>query len=528
MIVRVVCSGIAGFCLLFSMLSSADADVGDRRAEALALSELDPSRDTLLLDTEFSSASFQFDLPAHISPTGAQLTLAARAADEQRGVLQLRVNGHDVPRIGDIDTLAGRFDIAADILVPGENTLEILFDDTRGQHAWLIDGRRSQLRLSYEVSHNIETLDGVEQALAADFARLRRIAIAPEVDYPTLDILSAQAVALRAGGVPIFTAPGEAADLSIRFDLNAVSDLTGPTVSLSSGNRPEIVISGRDPGETIAAARLFAARSFSGVAAEFNVRNALDADQLGEPSAAGNPAMSDLGRFASDAAPFAANGAARTAVVLTGMDVDSRTAAYSILSRMAVTSGEAWIYAWYGTSAAAAPGGRHLLVIGPNASDDQAFMERAPAELRAALRAANQSGPSRSGLRFAAAAYADDPTMGSSPYGVAAIFQDAAAPGRWIATFTAGEGSAFSEAAQSLTRSDLWGALEGRAAIWSPRGVTSFDFDATVSPVSMFERAAALELNPREAAAALFTLALLFMLHGIWRRRQRVHAVSKD
>lgn len=529
MIVRVACSGIAGFCLFFSMLSAAFADTGERRAEAVALSSLEAGQETLLIDADFPVSALTFDLPAHIEIHAATLTIAARPTDGERGELRLRVNGRDAVRDGQPGELESRFIIDGADLVAGPNELEMRVETAGPSGVWLVDGRRSQLRIDYSLAGQIDTLDGLDLALRAGFARPRRIHIAQTGDdYPTMEILAAQAIALRSGEVPIFTAAGEAHDLLVRFDLEAGDGVRGPEIRLVSGTIPELVVTGRDAGEAIAASRLFAARSFEGVGSVFDVAAALHAPQLGAGPLTEGLAPTDLSLFARQTAPFGAGGGARTAVVLAGLEGEARIAAYSILSRMALASDAAWIYAWYGPNAAAAPAGRHLLVIGPGAAGDREFMQTAPAELRAALRAAAQSGPSRAGLRFAAAAYADDSGTGGDPYGVAAIFADRSDPARWIATFTAGEGSAFSQAAQSLSRSDLWGSLEGRAAIWSSRGVTPFDFDTEIAPVSLGERLSALELHPREAAVLLFTLALLFMLRGIWRRQRRVHAVSKD
>lgn len=529
MFVRVLSSVVAGILLFFSALSLAFADTGDRRAEAVSLSDIDPGRDTVLIDNDFPVSAITIRLPRHIQPHSAILTIAARPADGERGELRLRVNGRDVARDGLPGELETRFRIDGAMLQPGDNEFELRVDTASNTGVWLVDGRRSQIRLDYSVAGLIETLDGIDLALSADFARLGRIHIAHADQYPTLDVLAAQAVALRGGSVPIFTAAGEAHDLAVRFDLSAGDGATGPEIRLIPGERPELVIAGRDAGEAIAAARLFAARSFVGVGSVFDVAAALDAPQLGAGRAPTGVQPTDLSLFARHTAPFGAQAGARTAVVLAGLDSESRTAAHSILSRMALASDAAWIYAWYGPTAAAAPEGRHLLVIGPDAARDRDLMDAAPPELRAALRAAAQSGPSRPGLRFAAAAYADAGTGDGDPYGVAAIFADNRDASRLIATFTAGEGAAFSQAAQSLTRSGLWDALEGRAAIWSPRGITPFDFDtAGAGNLSIMDRLTGLELHPREAAVLLFTLALLFMLRGIWRRQHRIHSASKD
>ncbi|MEE2567345.1 hypothetical protein [Hyphobacterium marinum] len=529
MFVRVLGSVFAGILLFFSGLSLAFADMGDRRAEAVTLADIDPGRDTVLIDSDFPVSAITVRLPRHIQPHSALLTIAARPTDGERGELRLRVNGRDIDRDGLPGEPETRFQIDGDILQPGENEFELRVDTASDAGVWLVDGRRSQIRLDYSVAGAIETLDGIDLALSADFARLERIHIANSEQYPTLEVLSAQAVALRSGNVPIFAAADEAHDLAVSFDLAAIDGVTGPEIRLIPGARPELVITGRDAGETIAAARLFAARSFAGVGSVFDVAAALDAPQLGSGRAGMAAEPTDLSLFARHTAPFGAQAGARTAVVLAGLDGETRTAAYSILSRMALASDAAWIYAWYGPTAAAAPEGRHLLVIGPDAARDRDLMDAAPPELRAALRAAAQSGPSRPGLRFAAAAYADAGTGSGAPYGVAAIFADSRDGSRLIATFTAGEGAAFSQAAQSLTRSNLWDALEGRAAIWSPRGVTPFDFDtAGAGSLSIMDRLTGLELHPREAAVLLFSLALLFMLRGIWHRQRRIHSASKD
>lgn len=526
MSVRVLSVFVAGLCLFFNALGHAYADIGDRRAEAVSLVDLDPSGDTVLIDAEFSSVEIEFSLPIHITAQSAELTLAARPADDAQIPPTLTINGETLARSSNAAELELRFEIPGEILNAGANTLGIAYNMDPSGEAWLIDGRRSQIRIDYVVNGRIETLEAVELALAADFGRLERVQITASQPYQTLEALSAQAIAMRAQRVPLFTHADQAHDIAVRFDTQSQT-ASGPEIRLVVGDTPELVVTGRDADEAIAAARLFAARSFGSAGLRFTVSDALDAQTLSTDGTASIPGSSDLARFANDASVFGPNSAAHTAVVLAGIDDDTRTAAYSILSRAALASGGAWIYAWYGESTIVAPEGRHLLVIGPDAANDRAFMDMAPAELRAALRAANQVGSSRGGIRFAAAAYADGGDDSTAPYGVAAIFADVHNPDRWIATFTAGEGIAFSDAAQTLARSNLWDALEGRAAIWSARGVTPFDFDGNTE-ISMIERISTFEIGAREIAILLFILTTLFLMRGLWRRRQRVHAVSKD
>ena len=228
--------------------------------------------------------------------------------------------------------------------------------------------------------------------------------------------------------------------------------------------------------------------------------------------------------FASSALPFSADQGARTAVQLVASDAEARYGALSVLARASLTGGEAWLYAWYGDGTVEAPADHNLLVIGPDSTQFDAVDRNAPAELRAALRAAERSQGQRGLMRLAAAAYADDgDEIESVNIGVASLFEDRNHAGRWIATMTAPEPASFEAAGRSLARSDLWGALEGRAAVWSTRGVTPIDFRVTAPTWQERLREFALD-HTRDAAFVLFGLAFFMLMRGMWHRRRRVHA----
>ena len=109
--------------------------------------------------------------------------------------------------------------------------------------------------------------------------------------------------------------------------------------------------------------------------------------------------------------------------------------------------------------------------------------------------------------------------------GVASLFRDQANQSRWIATLTAPDIASFEAAGRSLARSDLWMALEGRAAVWSARGVTALDY-AVVSP-TLTERAREFALDhTRDAALLLFGAAFLLLLRGFFARRKTLSAQS--
>lgn len=193
-----------------------------------------------------------------------------------------------------------------------------------------------------------------------------------------------------------------------------------------------------------------------------------------------------------------------------------------MLARAALIGGEAWLYAWYGEAGEAAPANHNLLVIGPNTTEIDIIDRSAPEELRAALRAAERSRGQRGLMRLAAAAYADagpaeGPELG---VGVASLFRDRRQPDRWIGTLTAPDIASFEQAGRQLARSDLWSALEGRAAVWSARGVTPLDF--SVQPPTLTERAQEFAVDhTRDAAFLLFGAALLMLARGAMRRRRK-------
>lgn len=528
MFLRVLGGSIGGILLFLCGFVAQAQETGAPSAELRTLFDLDPTTNSRLIEAGSNTPLLRFDIAPNAVPASARLALAARGAAQGEGQLDLIVNGRNAGQLTVSATDNTVFEIAGDFLRPGRNTISLSTPENDGD--WLIDGRRSRIRIQFSDLGRPVTLGDVELALAADFGGLRRIAIEDTRGPRAVEILSAQAIALRAGRVPLFTHERASADLVVVFESGPDAALHGPEVSLSNVDGLQIHIRGRNATETEAAARLFAARAFTGLGERFTIAEALAAPRLSRPAVTRSASDgTGLSRFVRESMPFGADRGARTAVVLDEFEGDTRLAAFSILSRAALTTGEAWIYAAYREDSRAVQDEQHLVVIGPDITEDRTFMNRVPDEMRAALRAADRAVGRRSGFRLAASAYADGETSDAAvgdPSGVAAVFEDPSHTGRWIAAFTAPDNTSFADAAATLARSDLWLSLQGRAAFWTAAGITPFDFTPAPEP-TLGERAGNFEFYPREFAMAFFSLALLFVMRGMWLRRRRVHAMSK-
>jgi hypothetical protein len=550
MFVRVVTAAILAWsaCVSGVLASSIQEDAAAQQSvetavntEERALADLPGSGDAFVLSTAQPAKRIRFSLPPHIVSSEAWLRLAARpASDGTDGRIQVSINGGDPivirpqPR-----AMEARFALFSGDIRAGENVLEISYATDSAATGWIVDARRSQLRLTLEPVAPVETLDELEQALAADFAAPRRIALDTDAgrERITLESLLAQGLALRAGEVPLFTGDTDNADLVVRIaelarlddaDRAALraSDSQGPEIAFRHDDgQPRLIVTGRNIDEATAAARLMGARSFRGYGATFLAADAISAGRLGRHSVEVDRTIvdaADLRTFATSGLPFSADQGARTAVQFSTRFDSDRYGALSVLARAALIGGEAWLYAWYGDAGDSAPANHNLLVIGPNTTDFDVVDRNAPEELRAALRAAERSRGQRGLMRLAAAAYADAGTSTDGAelgVGVASLFQDRRQAGRWIGTLTAPDIASFENAGRQLARSDLWGALEGRAAVWSARGVTPLDF--SVQPPTLTERVQEFAVDhTRDAAFLLFGAALLMLLRGAMRRRR--------
>tara|TARA_R110000868_G_scaffold11516_4_gene56326 strand:+ start:10973 stop:12634 length:1662 start_codon:yes stop_codon:yes gene_type:complete len=518
------------------------------RIEERTLADLQTGMSAFVLSSSQPTTRIRFDLPPNTTSSEAWLRLAARpASDGSNGRIEVSINGGEPivirpqPR-----AMEARFALFSGDILPGQNTLEVRYSTDTATTGWIVDARRSQLRLTLEQAGPISTLAELEQALAADFAAPRRVALVTDItrERATLESLVAQGIALRAGSVPLFGGDPSQADLIIRITDNdrlAADDRAtlrsgdrsqGPEIAYQAGDVPLIVITGRNIDETTAAARLFAARSFEGYGRSFVASDAITARRLGQQQPQTSRILgsgTDLRTFAASGLPFSADQGSRTAVQFTTHTQADRYGALSVLARAALVSGEAWLYAWYGDDTEQAPANHNLLIIGPGSTDIAALDRSAPAELRAALRAAERSRGQRGLMRLAAAAYADEGDTASvvssedgTSIGVASLFQDNQHSARWIGTLTSPDLSSFASAGRSLARSDLWMALEGRAAVWSVRGVTPLDYSVTSPGWQARVQELALD-HTRDAAFMLFGIALIMLIRGIWRRR-RVHA----
>lgn len=518
------------------------------RIEERTLADLETGMDAFVLSASQARTRIRFYLPPNTYSPEAWLKLAARpASDNSSGRIQVSINGGETiiirpqPR-----AMEARFALFSADIHPGENVLEVSYTTDSATTGWIVDARRSQLRLTLEQDSPITTLDELELALAADFAAPRRIALITDIsrERATLESLAAQGVALRAGSVPLFGGDEANADLVIRIAendrlsaddraiLRSGTRSQGPEIAFTDGETPRLIITGRNIDEAAAAARLFAARSFEGYGRSFVAADAITARRLGRALVRDARLLSgnaDLRSFAASGLPFSADQGSRTAVQFTTRTRADRYGALSVLARGALVSGDAWLYAWYGEANDQAPANHNLLIIGPGSTSIAALDRNAPAEFGAAMRAAERNRGQRGLMRLAAAAYADEdnrPATEASDegagIGVASLFRDPDQPGRWIGTLTSPNMASFELAGRSLARSDLWRALEGRAAVWSIRGVTALDYSVTAPTLRERGQEIALD-HTRDAAFMLFGIAFIMLIRGIWRRR-RVHA----
>jgi hypothetical protein len=555
MFVRIVSVAVAAWAVVVSGVFAATAqdthiDTDRINTEERALADLDGSGDAFVLSNTQPTTHIRFTLPPHVVTSEAWLRLAARpASDTTAGRIQVSVNGGEAivirpqPR-----AMEARFALFSADVRPGENVLEISYTNESAATGWIVDARRSQLRLTLEPVRPVESLGELEHTLGASFAAPRRIALVTDAgrERITLEALVAQGLALRAGEVPLFTAAEDNADLIVRIaEAGRLDDgdraalrqgqSQGPEIAFRNDGTPRLIVTGRNLDEATAAARLMAARAFEGYGSTFLAADAITARRLGERQVRDARQLSEnasLRTFAASGLPFSADQGARTAVQFsTRYDAD-RHGALSVMARAALIGGQAWLYAWYGDTSETAPADHNLLIIGPNSTDVADVDRNAPDELRAALRAAERSRGQRGLMRLAAAAYADagehaawdsDADAADIGVGVASLFRDRQQAGRWIGTLTAPDVASFENAGRSLARSDLWQALEGRAAVWSSRGVTPLDFSVAAPTLSDRAREFAID-HTRDAALVLFGAALLMLVRGLARRRRAVRA----
>ena len=295
MSVRVVCAALSWWAV---MAGGAVAVEGDAASEAevlgttaeqaiyteeRSLSDLQSGMTAFVLSPSQNQQTISFTLPPNADATEAWLNLAARPASESTtGRIHVSLNGGDSIVIRpQARAMEARFALYSDDVRPGENTLEIAFTSDSATAGWIVDASRSQLRLSMQRLEQLGSLGQLEETLGADFATLRRVALVTEdnAERPTVEGLAAQAMALRAGRVPLFGGDADNADLVVRIaEYEALSQddrallrhdgvAIGPEIAFAGGTTPRIVVTGRNVEEATAAARLLAARSFADQAA---------------------------------------------------------------------------------------------------------------------------------------------------------------------------------------------------------------------------------------------------------------------
>lgn len=495
-------------CVCLPGLAKADDPRPARSEEALISSFVQSGQRTALTQS-VREVRIAFTIAPNTAPEGVELLMNARPLGaDSSGQIEAFVNRSRAvvlqPRA---EPFEARFALYSDDLRTGENTLVLRISGETGA-GWEIDADASRLRVSASPANGYTALDEIEAALRADFAAPRRVyidAAAAGRDELAVAALIAQGLALRMGEAPILVMDRSVADLSIITQTRpgAVApaiDLTGPS---------ELRLSAGLEGSLIAAARLFAARTMDAHEVRFDMASALSAPRLTRPAAANRG--EHLEGLAAFGAPFGSDQGGRAAVVISGVSDDDRSASLAVVARAALSSGSAWLYAWYGDDADLAPPNHDLLVLGPQAALDPRLLAAAPAEVRAAASAAANRIPRQRRFYGSTAYAADGAERDAMITGVAALFEQA--DGRRVALITAPDGADYARTAKRLARSSLWDGLEGQAALWDAAQVTPFGpsnaprFSAEWA--SQFVRA-----NDEWFALGAFSLAVLLLLAG--------------
>lgn len=507
-------------------MASSTSGLNERvaRSEERTLASLIPaSADLHALGGSVRELRIPFTLAPGSVPESIELVLSARPASPRSGGrLEAFLAGSRsialTPRAEDFEA---RFSLYSDSLQAGENLLVIRFDAGNAD-GWQIDLRASRLRVSALPSAGHDTLETLEIALAAHFAAPRRVFIDAEGagrERLAAEALIAQGLALRMGQAPVLVERAGAAELVVR----AAMDPLSPTASIALSDPFTIRLAGAETTTVAAAARLFAARSFAGTQTRMTPADALSAPRLARAPAPGSDGHEHLQALAEAGAPFARENGGRAAVILAGDSTADRLGALSLLSRASLVSGSAWLFAWYGDDAAAAPADHDLFLMGPISAIDARLVSAAPAEVRAATEAANRRVP-RQRRSYGSTAFADEgsPVTGAVT-GVAALYREPG--GRTVVLLTAPEGADFSRAARRLAHSDLWRELQGRAVLWDAGSVTAFGPSMRSSEPLSDRMIALFRQHDRLFALIAFALAVLLLFAGNAVNRRSTRSV---
>lgn len=466
---------------------------------------------------QLSSSQRELRIPFTLAPgaqaEGVELVLSARPHSARSGGrLEAFIAGaRTIALTPRADSFEARFALYSESLSEGENLLVIRFDAGQAD-GWDIDLRSSRLRVTALPAAGHADLEALETALGAQFAAPRRVhidAMGAGRDRLAVEALVAQGLALRMGEAPVLVNQAEAAELIVRAGIDPLA--SGASIALSD---PYTVrLAGADSTTVAAAARLFAARSLAGAGTRMTPASALSAPGLARRHARTGPAGEDLQALAHAGAPFSREHGGRAAIVLAADTSEDRLGGLTLISRAALASGSAWLYAWYGSQMEDVPAGHDLMVLGPLGRLDGRLMRAAPAELRAAAEAASRRVPRERRSYGSTAFAAEGSAVSGAVTGIAGLYRDT--DGRTIAVLTAPEGADFSRAARRLARSaDLWAGLQGRAVLWDAGTLTSFGPTAQdIQPLGQ-RIVETVRAHDRLLAGIAFGLAVFLLLAG--------------
>ncbi|MCC5996418.1 MAG: hypothetical protein JJU18_08635 [Oceanicaulis sp.] len=505
-------------CALGGLQLTAEAgEVRPARSEEAVLSSISPNTPAMRLTPEARELRIPFTIAPGAEPQSVELVLnASPLSDRSGGEIEVFVNRSRAVALSPrAETFEARFALYSDSLRAGENILVLRLSEG-ARDGWSVNAAGSRLRVSAVPASGYASLADVEAALRSHFAAPRRIHIDADAagrDALAVSALIAQGMALRMGEAPILVNTPDVAELTVTANVRSGGGL--PAIDMATSS--ELRLSAGDAGALIASARLFAARSMNLHAVRFELTDALSAPRLERATAPARPGAA-LDALAAGGAPFGADQGGRAAVVFASADPADRSAALAVVSRAALASGSAWLYAWYGERAEDAPPGHDLMILGPQIAIDPRLIAAAPAEVRAAASAAANRVPRRH--NYGSTAFADDSARSARVTGMAALFEEPG--GRRVALITSPQGADFSRAATRLARSSLWTGLEGRAVVWDAAAVTSFGPSAAPR-FSAEWLSTQIRRHDRWVALGAFSLAVLLLLigHGVNRTSRR-------